>query len=210
MCFRWWLYVLCYGLYHKYGPITKPTSFLIGLVFCYPWYKLHSCLVSTQQLLCLGNAMSGFVWCLRWRPFAFLLAFWRMYQCKTAEILSLGKYFKQCPNLCTTPILWQWGAGNIYLLVLSSWKVYIADNPFDLMELYIDTFGQNLFSKKNPKNYLFEPDVIFWAGAKAQLSSPFHQYLACNSMYVFNNTLNKGVPYDCRPQGFCTPVSVSV
>ena len=77
MCFRWWLYVLCYGLYHKYGPITKPTSFLIGLVFSYPWYKLHSCLVSTQQLLCLGNAMSGFVWCLRWRLFAFLLAFWR-------------------------------------------------------------------------------------------------------------------------------------
>ena len=77
MCFRWWLYVPCYGLYHKYGPITKPTSFLIGQVFCYPWYKLHLCLVSIQQLLCLGNAMSGFVWCLRWGPFAFLLAFWR-------------------------------------------------------------------------------------------------------------------------------------
>ena len=95
MCFRWWLYVLCYGLYHKYGPITKPTSFLIGLVFCYPWYKLHSCLVSIQQLLCLGNAMSGFVWCLRWRLFAFpsgVLA----YQCKRAEIFNfvINKIFK--------------------------------------------------------------------------------------------------------------------
>ena len=31
--------------------------------------------------------------------------------------------------------LWQWGAGNVYLLVLSSWKVNIAENPFAVMGL---------------------------------------------------------------------------
>ena len=29
----------------------------------------------------------------------------------------------------------QWGAGNVYLLVLSSWKVNIAENSIALMEL---------------------------------------------------------------------------
>ena len=29
----------------------------------------------------------------------------------------------------------QWGAGNVYLLVLSSWKVNIAENPIAVMEL---------------------------------------------------------------------------
>ena len=31
----------------------------------------------------------------------------------------------------------QWGAGNVYLLVLSSWKVNIAKNPIAAMGLYI-------------------------------------------------------------------------
>ena len=29
----------------------------------------------------------------------------------------------------------QWGAGNVYLLVLSSWKVNIAKNPIAVMGL---------------------------------------------------------------------------
>ena len=29
----------------------------------------------------------------------------------------------------------QWGAGNVYLLVLSSWKVNIAENPIALIGL---------------------------------------------------------------------------
>ena len=29
----------------------------------------------------------------------------------------------------------QWGAGNVYLLVLSSWKVNIAENPIAIMGL---------------------------------------------------------------------------
>ena len=32
---------------------------------------------------------------------------------------------------------WQWGAGNVYLLVLSSWKVNIAENPIAVMGLKI-------------------------------------------------------------------------
>ena len=31
--------------------------------------------------------------------------------------------------------LWQWGASNVYLLVLSSWKVNIAENFFGVMGL---------------------------------------------------------------------------
>ena len=30
----------------------------------------------------------------------------------------------------------QWGAGNVYLLVLSSWKVNIAENPIAIMGLW--------------------------------------------------------------------------
>ena len=33
--------------------------------------------------------------------------------------------------------LWQWGAGNVYLIVLSSWKIIIAENPNAVMGLYI-------------------------------------------------------------------------
>ena len=29
----------------------------------------------------------------------------------------------------------QWGAGNVYLLVLSSWKVNIAENPIAVIRL---------------------------------------------------------------------------
>ena len=32
-------------------------------------------------------------------------------------------------------LLQQWGAGNVYLLVLSSWKINIAENPIALMGL---------------------------------------------------------------------------
>ncbi len=31
--------------------------------------------------------------------------------------------------------LQQWGAGNVYLLVLSSWKVNIAENPIAVIGL---------------------------------------------------------------------------
>ena len=31
------------------------------------------------------------------------------------------------------PQLQQWGAGNVYLLVLSNWKVNIAENPIAVM-----------------------------------------------------------------------------
>ena len=37
-------------------------------------------------------------------------------------------------NVSTTP-LWQWGAGNVYLLVLSNWKVNIAENLIAVMGL---------------------------------------------------------------------------
>ena len=32
-------------------------------------------------------------------------------------------------------LLLQWGAGNVYLLVLSSWKINIAENPIAVMGL---------------------------------------------------------------------------
>ena len=31
--------------------------------------------------------------------------------------------------------LWQWDAGNVYLLVFSSWKVNIVENPIAVMGL---------------------------------------------------------------------------
>ena len=45
---------------------------------------------------------------------------------------------KQCEGQClnvSTTLIRQWGAGNVYLLVLSSWKVNIAENPIAVMGL---------------------------------------------------------------------------
>ena len=39
-----------------------------------------------------------------------------------------------CPTYLQLPLR-QWGAGNVYILVLSSWKVTIAENPIAVMEL---------------------------------------------------------------------------
>ena len=62
MCFRWWVCVPCCGPCHKFGPITRPISSLIGLAFCYPWYKLHLCPLSIALWLCHGNGMFISVW----------------------------------------------------------------------------------------------------------------------------------------------------
>ena len=40
----------------------------------------------------------------------------------------------------------QWGAGNVYLLVLSSWKVNIAENPIAVMGLYIISSFEILYA----------------------------------------------------------------
>ena len=40
----------------------------------------------------------------------------------------------------------QWGAGNVYLLVLSSWMVNIAENTIAVMGLYIRS-GQGSYIK---------------------------------------------------------------
>ena len=58
------------------------------------------------------------------------------------EILKLEEYIKR-KALRYTDLAWmyqqlplrQWGAGNVYLLVLSSWKVNIAEKPIDVMRL---------------------------------------------------------------------------
>ena len=39
----------------------------------------------------------------------------------------------------------QWGAGNVYLLVLSSWKVNIAEKTIAIMGFLVDTFGPEQF-----------------------------------------------------------------
>ena len=56
-------------------------------------------------------------------------------------ILNFGT--ENCQNLVLPAYGWmylqlplrQWGAGNVYLLVLSSWKVNIAENPIAVMGL---------------------------------------------------------------------------
>jgi hypothetical protein len=47
--------------------------------------------------------------------------------CKAEQIHNAGTYL-QLP-------LREWGAGKVYLLVLSSWKVNIAKNPIAVMGL---------------------------------------------------------------------------
>ena len=47
-------------------------------------------------------------------------------------------FYEQEKNLAQTYLLlwlWQWGDGNVYLLVLSSWKVNIAENHIAAMGL---------------------------------------------------------------------------
>ena len=51
--------------------------------------------------------------------------------------------------------LWQWGTGNVYLLVLSSWKVNIAENPIAVMGLlmYVGRWGIVLLASIIPGNF---------------------------------------------------------
>ena len=44
------------------------------------------------------------------------------------EVAHIARTYVQLP-------LWQWGSGNVYLLVLSSWKVNITENPIAVMGL---------------------------------------------------------------------------
>ena len=48
--------------------------------------------------------------------------------------------------------LWQWGAGNVYLLVLSSWKVNVAENPIAVMGLYIRSGYES--RRVNTRNFM--------------------------------------------------------
>ena len=54
------------------------------------------------------------------------------------EILRKWDYYNIWTNTAQTYLqlpLRQWGAGNVYLLVLSSWKLYIAKNSIAVMGL---------------------------------------------------------------------------
>ena len=46
--------------------------------------------------------------------------------CDTCQEFPTAQMYLQLP-------LRQWGAGNVYLFVLSSWKVNIAENPIAVM-----------------------------------------------------------------------------
>ena len=51
--------------------------------------------------------------------------------CKVVMLFPQGDYARMYPQLP----LRQWSAGNVYLLVLSSWKVNIAENPIAIIGL---------------------------------------------------------------------------
>ena len=58
----------------------------------------------------------------------------------TGAHLAEAKSFYISPAVSYGPTylelpLRQWGASNVYLLVLSSWKLYIAENPIAVMGL---------------------------------------------------------------------------
>ena len=63
---------------------------------------------------------------------------YRIYFSKVMQFLSLRKvseYGSMSAQAYLQLLLRQWGAGNVYLLVLSSWKVNIAENPIAVMGL---------------------------------------------------------------------------
>ena len=53
---------------------------------------------------------------------------WKVKTIVTWDFSDLAWTYLQLP-------LRQWGAGNVYLLVFSSWKVNIAENPIAVMGL---------------------------------------------------------------------------
>ena len=57
---------------------------------------------------------------------------WQLYQ---DYHWQAPKYQSQMARTYLQLTLRQWGAGNVYLLVLSSWKVNIAENPIAVMGL---------------------------------------------------------------------------
>ena len=52
-------------------------------------------------------------------------------------IVNMARTYLQLP-------LRQWGTGNVYLLVLSSWKVNIAKKPTLLLNLPSESVGETL------------------------------------------------------------------
>ena len=61
-----------------------------------------------------------------------------MFQQEIFGAISAMVGIKMLPLIARTYLqlpLWQWGAGNVYLLLLSSWKVNIAENPIAIMGL---------------------------------------------------------------------------
>ena len=61
-----------------------------------------------------------------------------MYLQKGSVVMGFYNLGQILPILARTYVqlpLRQWGAGNVYLLVLFSWKVNIAENPIAVMGL---------------------------------------------------------------------------
>ena len=59
--------------------------------------------------------------------FCLCVCFFFLFLCSKGQAVRARMYL-QLP-------LQQWGAGNVYLLVLSSWKVNIAENPIAVLGL---------------------------------------------------------------------------
>ena len=55
--------------------------------------------------------------------------------CPCSHWMSPKYFAKDMARMYLQLPLRQWGAGNVYLLVLSSWKVNIAENPIAIMGL---------------------------------------------------------------------------
>ena len=49
----------------------------------------------------------------------------------------------------------QWGAGNVYLLVLSSWKVNIAENPIVVMFVCLFVYSRRCFGMEGALTLIF-------------------------------------------------------
>ena len=139
-----WIFLIAHNNYGAANPLYWSNSSLsywsITYLICESSCERKRCLHSIQQ--CGWIPTRGFCWHITWNhlqghqcklpcPSRFVPIF---FEKTDLQVRQINLSHNQARTYLQLPLR-QWGAGNVYFLVLSSWKVNIAENPIAVMGL---------------------------------------------------------------------------
>jgi hypothetical protein len=140
-------YLMTLGLFLVWYIVSHRQAIFMGVsLFRYggaqQWRNcINSCRLIYFSEVPLGPSVNSLI--LSWAAKKIAMVFWwRRWGRRTLAQKRIFKYQLHCWShiKARTDLqlpLQQWGASNVYLSVLSSWKVNIAENPIAVMGLYI-------------------------------------------------------------------------